>query len=127
MADITFNSWQVYDLTHYETFAMDNMADADLTVSLLIPLDSAHRNNGAFRIVTYGGETETVPILVEDLFPSPPDSLKGLYVNVPCSTACISFPVNSTASWWEDIESMIRNVEKMKEIKQNPSPPHPVT
>jgi hypothetical protein len=56
---------------------MDNMADADLTVSLLIPLDSAHRNNGAFRIITYGGETDTVPILVEDLFPSPPRLTQG--------------------------------------------------
>ncbi len=116
MADTVINSWQVYDLAHYETFAMDNTVDTDLTVSLLIPLDSAHRNNGAFRIITYGGETETVPILVEDLFPSPPDSLKGLSVNVPCSTACISFPANCTAGWWEDVETMIRNVEQIRGI-----------
>ncbi len=119
MTELFINSWQVYDLAHYETFSMDNMADAELTVSLLIPLDRAHRNSGAFRIITHGGETDTVPILVEDLFPSPPDSLKGLFVNVPCSTACISFPANSTASWWEDVETMIRNVEQNKRNKKN--------
>jgi hypothetical protein len=112
MGDITVNSWQVYDLAHYETFAMDYMADAELTASLLIPLDNAHRNNGAFRITIHGGETETVPILVEDIFPCPPDSIKNLYINVPCSPSSLSFPANCTAGLWQDVESMIRKVNK---------------
>ncbi len=103
-------SWQVYDLVHYETFSMDYMADAELTACLLIPLDNAHRNNGAFRITIHGGETETVPILVEDIFPCPPDSIKGLYINIPCSSSSLSFPANSTAGLWQDVESLIRKV-----------------
>jgi hypothetical protein len=110
MADDYVHSWQVYDLAHYETFTMDYMADMEMTASLLIPLDNAHRNNGAFRITIHGGETETVPILVEDIFPCPPDSIKNLYINVPCSSSCISFPDNSTAGLWQDVESMIRKV-----------------
>ncbi len=86
------------------------MADAELTACLLIPLDNAHRNNGAFRITIHGGETETVPILVEDIFPCPPDSIKSLYINIPCSSSGISFPANSTAGLWQDVESLIRKV-----------------
>jgi hypothetical protein len=112
MDDSMVHSWQVYDLAHYETFSMDYMADAGLTVSLLIPLDNSHRNNGAFRVTVHGGETETVPILVEDIFPSPPDSIKCLYVNVPCYSSSLSFPANSMAGSWQDVESMIRNVYK---------------
>ncbi len=103
-------SWQVYDLVHYETFSMDYMADAELTACHLIPLDNAHRNNGAFRITIHSGETETVPILVEDIFPCPPDSIKSLYINIPCSSSSISFPANSTAGLWQDVESLIRKV-----------------
>jgi hypothetical protein len=112
MDDSMVHSWQVYDLAHYETFSMDYMADAGLTVSLLIPLDNSHRNNGAFRVTVHGGETETVPILVEDIFPCPPDSIKNLYVNVPCYSSSLSFPANSMAGSWQDVESMIRNACK---------------
>jgi hypothetical protein len=112
MDDSMVHSWQVYDLAHYETFSMDYMADAGLTVSLLIPLDNSHRNNGAFRVTVHGGETETVPILVEDIFPCPPDSIKNLYVNVPCYSSSLSFPANSMAGSWQDVESMIRNAYK---------------
>jgi hypothetical protein len=112
MDDSMVHSWQVYDLAHYETFSMDYMADAGLTVSLLIPLDNSHRNNGAFRVTVHGGETETVPILVEDIFPCPPDSIKNLYVNVPCYSSSLSFPANSMAGSWQDMESMIRNAYK---------------
>jgi hypothetical protein len=112
MDDSMVHSWQVYDLAHYETFSMDYMADAGPTVSLLIPLDNSHRNNGAFRVTVHGGETETVPILVEDIFPCPPDSIKNLYVNVPCYSSSLSFPANSMAGSWQDVESMIRNAYK---------------
>jgi hypothetical protein len=49
---------------------------------------------------------------VEDIFPCPPDSIKNLYVNVPCYSSSLSFPANSMAGSWQDVESMIRNVYK---------------
>jgi len=49
---------------------------------------------------------------VEDIFPCPPDSIKNLYVNVPCYSSSLSFPANSMAGSWQDVESMIRNAYK---------------
>jgi len=111
MADTILYNWQVYYLAYYESFSMDYMADIDLSASLLIPLDNTHRNNGAFRIVAYGGAMENVPIAVEDIFQCIPDPLKGLFINIPCSPSSLSFPNNSTATWWQDVESMIRKAE----------------
>jgi hypothetical protein len=47
MADTILYNWQVYNLSYYESFSMDYMADIDLSASLLIPLDNTHRNTTA--------------------------------------------------------------------------------
>ena len=103
-------SWQVQDLSHYQSFEMDNTEDTSLSVSLLIPLNSDHRNTGEFRLVIYGGDTDSVPVLAEDLFKDLPDQLKGLYLNLPCSASRLRLPDNSTACLWADAELLIRNV-----------------
>ena len=103
-------SWQVQDLSHYQSFEMDNTEDTSLSVSLLIPLNSDHRNTGEFRLVVYGGDTDSVPVLAEDLFKDLPDQLKGLYLNLPCSASRLRLPDNSTACLWADAELLIRNV-----------------
>jgi hypothetical protein len=103
-------SWQVQDLSHYQTFEMDNTEDTSLSVSLLIPLNSDHRNTGEFRLVIYGGDTDSVLVLAEDLFKDLPDQLKGLYLNLPCSASRLRLPDNSTACLWADAELLIRNV-----------------
>jgi hypothetical protein len=103
-------SWQVQDLSHYQSFEMDNTEDTSLSVSLLIPLNSDHRNRGEFRLVIYGGDTDSVPVLAEDLFKDLPDQLKGLYLNLPCSAYRLRLPDNSTACLWADAELLIRNV-----------------
>jgi hypothetical protein len=89
---------------------MDNTEDTSLSVSLLIPLNSDHRNTGEFRLVVYGGDTDSVPVLAEDLFKDLPDQLKGLYLNLPCSASRLRLPDNSTACLWADAELLIRNV-----------------
>jgi hypothetical protein len=103
-------SWQVQDLSHYQSFEMDNTEDTSLSVSLLIPLNSDHRNTGEFRLVIFGGDTDSVPVLAEDLFKDLPDQLKGLYLNLPCSASRLRLPDNSTACLWADAELLIRNV-----------------
>jgi hypothetical protein len=103
-------SWQVQDLASYNSYEMDGMQDTSLSVSLLIPLDSDHKNTGAFRLVVYGGDAESVPVAAADLFHDLPEALQGLYLNLPCSTSRLRLPENSTACAWADAEQLIRNV-----------------
>jgi hypothetical protein len=107
----SFN-WQVQDLSHYDTFSLNFTEDTSLGASLLIPLDSQHRNTGAFRLVIYGGETGSVPFPLEEVFPCIPDQLKGLFLNLPCSSERLRLPNNCTACQWEDVTLMIRNVKQ---------------
>ena len=109
-----FASWQVYDLVHYNSFAMDHTEDTSISASLLIPLGDDHHHTGAFRFVVYGGEVETIPFPVEDIFPEVPTPLKGLFLNLPCSTSRLRLPNNSTACIWEDAELLIRNETNME-------------
>jgi hypothetical protein len=103
-------SWQVQDLASYNSFDMDGMQDTSLSVSLLIPLDSDHKNTGAFRLVVYGGDAESVPVAAADVFHDLPEALQGLYLNLPCSTSRLRLPENSSACAWADAEQLIRNV-----------------
>jgi hypothetical protein len=103
-------SWQVQNLDCYSSFMMDCTEDTALSVVLLIPLDREHKTNGAFCLVVFGGDRESVPILAEDLFKDLPDSLKGLYLNLPCSTLRLKLPDNFTACTWANAELLIRNV-----------------
>jgi hypothetical protein len=120
-------SWQVQDLSHYQSFEMDNTEDTSLSVSLLIPLNSDHRNTGEFRLVIYGGDTDSVPVLAEDLFKDLPDQLKGLYLNLPCSASRLRLPDNSTACLWADAELLIRNVNLIQCFKIKFQTPHLIT
>ena len=110
------SDWQVQDLAHYNTFALNFTEDTALSASLLIPLDSLHRNTGAFRLVVYGGDVENVPFPIEDVFSDTPEQLKGLFLNIPCSSARLRLPNNCTACQWEDVTSMIRNVTTKRDI-----------
>ena len=103
-------SWQVQNLDCYSSFTMDCTEDTALSVALLIPLDKDHKTTGAFRLVVFGGNGDSVPILAEDLFNDLPDPLQGLYLNLPCSTSRLRLPDNSTACLWADAELLIRNV-----------------
>jgi hypothetical protein len=107
-------SWQVQDLASYNSYEMDGMQDTSLSVSLLIPLDSEHKNTGAFRLVVYGGDAESVPVAAADLFNDLPEALQGLYLNLPCSTSRLRLPENSTACAWADAEQLIRNVNLLQ-------------
>jgi hypothetical protein len=103
-------SWQVQDLSCYNTFEMDATQDTSLSVSLLIPLDDEHKTTGAFRLVIFGGGAESVPINAEEVFSELPVALQGLYLNLPCSSSRLRLPDNSTACLWADAEELIRNV-----------------
>jgi hypothetical protein len=102
--------WQVYDQAYYATYAADESADTDPGVSLLIPLDAANRSNGAFRLSLFGGDNDTIRIPAEDVFPETGESIRHLSLNFPFSASKIQFPENSTACHWEDVVTMIRNV-----------------
>jgi hypothetical protein len=103
-------SWQVQDLSCYNSFEMEASQDTSLSVSLLIPLDEEHKSTGAFRLVIFGGDSESVPILAEDVFTDLPEPLHGLYLNLPCSSSRLRLPDNCTACLWVDAEQLIRNV-----------------
>ena len=103
-------SWQVQDLSGYNSFEMEAAQDSSLSVSLLIPLDEEHKSTGAFRLVIFGGDSESVPILAEDVFADLPEPLHGLYLNLPCSSSRLRLPDNCTACLWVDAEQLIRNV-----------------
>jgi hypothetical protein len=110
------SDWQVQSLAHYNTFALNFTEDTSLSASLLIPLDSLHRNTGEFRLVVYGGDVDNVPFPIEEVFSETPDQLKGLFLNIPCSSARLRLPNNCTACQWEDVTSMIRNVKTKRVI-----------
>jgi hypothetical protein len=76
-------SWQVQDIRSYNSFEMDGTQDTSLSVSLLIPLDNNHKTTGAFRLVVYGGDAESVPVAAGDLFKDLPDALKGTIPEPP--------------------------------------------
>ena len=103
-------SWQVQDLSCYNSFEMEASQDTSLSVSLLIPLDEEHKSTGAFRLVIFGGDSESVPILAEDVFTDLPEPLHGLYLNLPCSSSRLRLPDNCTTCLWVDAEQLIRNV-----------------
>ncbi len=103
-------SWQVQDLSCYNTFEMDATQDTSLRVSLLIPLDDEHKTNGAFRLVIFGDGAEYVPFNAEEVFSDLPVALQGLYLNLLCSSSRLRLPDNSTACLWADAEELIRNV-----------------
>jgi hypothetical protein len=103
--------WQVYDQAYYATFTADESADADMGVSMLIPLDAANRSSGAFRLVLFGGDIDNVRIPAEDVFPAAGEAIRHFTLNFPFSAAKIIFPENSTAGAWEDVVTMIRHVE----------------
>jgi hypothetical protein len=68
-------SWQVQDLSCYNSFKMDATQDTSLSVALLIPLDDEHKTTGAFRLVIFGGGAESVPINAEEVFSGLPVAL----------------------------------------------------
>jgi hypothetical protein len=119
-----FASWQVHDLSLYSSFAMDHTEDTSISASLLIPLDSDHRHTGAFRFIVYGGEVETIPFPVGDIFPAVPDTLQSLFLNLPCATNRLRLPDNSTACPWEDAELLIRNVKLWDKFSYSYNPKH---
>jgi hypothetical protein len=102
--------WQVNDLHYYKTYTVEDSQDVSHSISLLVPLDAANRNNGSFRLVLFGGIPENIQIPTADIFPSLPDSLQATIINIPCDTSRIIFPENSTACNWMDAVEMIRNV-----------------
>jgi hypothetical protein len=106
MAD---HQWQIYDQAYYQTYAVENPADDAFGISILVPLDAANHSTGAFRIVIYGGDEESVCIPAEEIFPDAAEALQGFFLNFPGSASSIIFPENATACNWEDVELLIRN------------------
>jgi hypothetical protein len=74
------------------------------------PARQRAQDHGRLRLVVYGGDAEMVPVLAEDIIADLPEELKGLYLNLPCSSSRLRLPDNSTACQWADVEQLIRNV-----------------
>jgi hypothetical protein len=80
--------WQVNDLHLYKTYTVEDTQDASFGISLLIPLDATNRNNGSFRLVLFGGGTETIQLQATDIFSGLPFSLRS-----PSSTSHLPDPL----------------------------------
>lgn len=108
-------NWQVHDLSLYNTYMIEDTEDTGLGVSLLIPLDTHHRNSGGFRMILYGGSNETISIPANAVFAFLPPPIADSILLIPCSSVRTVLPENSTACPWRSVENMIRkNMENGK-------------
>ena len=103
-------NWQIHDAQFYDTYEIDDVADEGIGVALLIPLDDEFKNDGAFRIVLFGHENETVSIPAADIYAQLPDLLAGAVIHFPAESASTLLQANCTACPWRDVNDAIRNV-----------------
>ncbi len=60
--------WQVHNAKDYPTYMVEDDDHLSLGVSLYIPLDPNHRNDGEFRLAILGGDDEEVCVPAIDVY-----------------------------------------------------------
>ncbi len=114
--------WQVHNTKDYNTFEEEHDDHLALGVSLYIPLDPNHRNDGEFRIAILGGDDEEVCVPAIDVYHVLPEAVADTMLHFAFSSVKTLLPGNSTACPWQDANTLIRNgadQTRIKDIFQN--------
>jgi hypothetical protein len=102
--------WQVHHAKDYATYEVEDDEHLSLGVSLYIPLDPNHRNNGEFRLAILGGGDEEVCVPAIDVYNILPESVAGTMLHFAFSSVKALIPRNCTSCPWQDATSLIRKV-----------------
>jgi hypothetical protein len=102
--------WQVHDVKDYPTYEVDDPDHLSMGVSLYIPLDPNHRNDGEFRLAIMGGDDEEVCVQAIDVYHILPQAVADTMLHFAFSSIKKLIPRNCTSCPWQDATSLIRNV-----------------
>ena len=102
--------WQVHNAKDYPTFTVEDDDHLSLGVSLYIPLDPNHRNDGEFRLAILGGDDEEVCVPAIDVYHTLPQAVADTMLHFAFSSIKKLIPSNCTSCPWQDATSLIRNV-----------------
>jgi hypothetical protein len=106
MAEIP--EWQVHHASVYHTYEVEAADHLSMGVSLYIPLDPNHRNEGEFRIAILGGDEEEVCVPAIDVYHVLPQEVAGTMLHFSFSSMKTLLPGNSTSCPWQDANTLIR-------------------
>ena len=102
--------WQVHNAKDYPTYTVEDDDHLSLGVSLYIPLDPNHRNDGEFRLAILGGDDEEVCVPAIDVYHVLPPAVANTMLHFAFSSIKTLIPRNCTSCPWQDATSLIRNV-----------------
>ncbi len=108
--------WQVHDAKDYPTYMVEDDDHLSLGVSLYIPLDPNHRNDGEFRLAILGGDDEEVCVPAIDVYHTLPQAVANTMLHFAFSSVKTLIPRNCTSCPWQDATSLIRNVALFRTI-----------
>jgi hypothetical protein len=108
--------WQIHNAAVYHTYEVEAADHLSLGVSLYIPLDPNHRNNGEFRIAILGGDDEEVCVPAIDVYHILPPQIAGAMLHFAFSSVKTLLPGNSTSCPWQDATTLIRKFAYMSII-----------
>jgi hypothetical protein len=109
--------WQVHNAKDYNTFEEEHDDHLALGVSLYIPLDPNHKNEGEFRIAILGGDDEEVCVPAINVYHVLPAAVADTMLHFAFSSVKTLLPGNSTACPWQDANTLIRNGAVQTRIK----------
>jgi hypothetical protein len=102
--------WQVHDAKDYPTYEVDDADHLSMGVSLYIPLDPNHRNDGEFRLAIMGSDDEEVCVPAIDVYHILTQAIADTMLHFAFSSIKKLIPSNCTSCPWQDATSLIRNV-----------------
>jgi hypothetical protein len=102
--------WQIHIAKDYATYEVEDDEHLAMGVSLYIPLDPNHRNNGEFRLAILGGGDEEVCVPAIDVYNILPKAVAGTMLHFAFSSIKTLIPRNCTSCPWQDATSLIRKV-----------------
>jgi hypothetical protein len=102
--------WQVHDAKDYPTYTVEDDDHLSMGVSLYIPLDPNHRNDGEFRRAILGGDDEEVCVPAIDVYHTLLQAVANTMLHFAFSSIKTLIPRNCTSCPWQDATSLIRNV-----------------
>ena len=100
--------WQVHDAAVYHTYEVEAADHLSMGVSLYVPLDPNHRNDGEYRIAILGGDDEEVCVPAINVYHVLPPEVASTMLHFSFSSMKTLLPGNRTSCPWQDATTLIR-------------------